>query len=102
VRPGRNARACSCNPLTTGDTPINHAAPSNGARQQLRSTSGRSTPQDADGRGLEDVEGDGRAVTMTTEPGPDIFDRQGRLLAYVTTDSSLRRGAAVSTCAPAH
>jgi hypothetical protein len=43
-------------------------------------------PEDANGDGLEDQEGgDGRRVTLTTDPTQDTFDRYGRLLAYVTT-----------------
>jgi micrococcal nuclease len=47
-----------------------------------------SAPLDTDGNGLEDAEGgDGRRVTLTTDPTQDRFDRYGRLLAYVTTRS---------------
>ena len=43
-------------------------------------------PTDSDGDGLFDEEGgDGRRVTLTTDPTQDTFDRYGRLLAYVTT-----------------
>jgi micrococcal nuclease len=43
-------------------------------------------PTDSDGDGLEDTEGgDGRRVTLTTDPTQSTFDRYGRLLAYATT-----------------
>jgi micrococcal nuclease len=45
-------------------------------------------PADTDGDGLEDAEGgQGRRVTLTTDPTQDRFDRYGRLLAYVKTRS---------------
>jgi micrococcal nuclease len=41
---------------------------------------------DSDGDGLEDtMGGDGRKVTLITDPSQDTFDRYQRLLAYVTT-----------------
>lgn len=42
---------------------------------------------DSDGDGLEDgyFEGRGRRVTLVSDPTQDLFDRYGRLLAYVTT-----------------
>jgi micrococcal nuclease len=47
-----------------------------------------SHPEDADGDGWEDREGgEGRRVTLTTDPTQDTFDRFGRLLAYVKTRS---------------
>jgi micrococcal nuclease len=47
-------------------------------------------PEDTNGDGLEDQEGgDGRRVTVTTDPTQDTFDRYGRLLAYVTTVSGV-------------
>jgi micrococcal nuclease len=47
---------------------------------------GFTEPTDSDGDGLEDTEGgDGRRVTLTTDPTQATFDRYGRLLAYVTT-----------------
>jgi micrococcal nuclease len=43
-------------------------------------------PTDGDGDGLEDTKGgDGRRVTLTTDPTQSTFDRYGRLLAYATT-----------------
>lgn len=43
--------------------------------------------RDSDGDGLEDgyFEGRGRRVTLVSDPTQDLFDRYGRLLAYVTT-----------------
>jgi micrococcal nuclease len=57
-------------------------------------------PRDLDGDELADADGrHGRRVTLTTDPTQDVFDRCGRLLAYVTTRagtslqlSQLRRG----------
>lgn len=44
------------------------------------------TPVDTNGDGLYDQEGgQGRRVTLMTDPTQDTFDRYGRLLAYVTT-----------------
>ena len=43
-------------------------------------------PEDGDGDGLLDLEGgDGRRVTLRTDPTQDTRDRYGRLLAYVST-----------------
>jgi micrococcal nuclease len=43
-------------------------------------------PQDTDGDNrFDNSGGDGRGVTLTTDPTQDTFDRYGRLLAYVTT-----------------
>lgn len=43
-------------------------------------------PIDTNGDGLIDTEGgEGRRVTLTTDPTQATFDRYGRLLAYVTT-----------------
>jgi endonuclease YncB( thermonuclease family) len=48
------------------------------------------TPRDTDGDGLFDYRGgDGRGVTLRTDPSQDLFDRYDRLLAYVTTRSTL-------------
>ena len=45
-----------------------------------------SAPEDSDGDGLLDAEGgQGRRVTLTTDPSQDTFDRYRRLLAYVET-----------------
>lgn len=45
-----------------------------------------SSPRDRDGDGLFDAPGgDGRMVTLKTDPTQDERDRYGRLLAYVTT-----------------
>lgn len=42
-------------------------------------------PRDTDGNGLADHRGGhGRRVTLRTDPTQDLFDRYGRLLAYVT------------------
>jgi len=47
-----------------------------------------SRPADTDGDGLLDEQGgQGRRVTLLTDPSQDTFDRYGRLLAYVTTRS---------------
>jgi micrococcal nuclease len=47
-------------------------------------------PQDTDGDGLLDEEGgDGRQVTLRTDPTQDTRDRYGRLLAYVTTSAGV-------------
>ena len=47
-----------------------------------------SAPEDSDADGLLDAEGgDGRRVTLTTDPTQDTFDRYRRLLAYVETRS---------------
>lgn len=47
-----------------------------------------SAPEDSDGNGLFDTEGgQGRRVTLLTDPSQSTFDRYGRLLAYVTTAS---------------
>ena len=44
-----------------------------------------SAPRDSDGDGLLDREGGrGARVRLTTDPTQDLFDRFGRLLAYVT------------------
>jgi micrococcal nuclease len=46
-----------------------------------------SAPTDTDGDGLLDAEGgSGDRATVLTDPTQDLFDRYGRLLAYVTTD----------------
>jgi micrococcal nuclease len=46
-------------------------------------------PQDTDGDGLLDAAGgQGRGVTLRTDPTQDTRDRYGRLLAYVTTNSN--------------
>lgn len=45
-------------------------------------------PTDTNEDGVLDTQGgDGRRVTLTTDPTQDTFDRFGRLLAYVTTRS---------------
>ena len=47
-----------------------------------------SAPEDSDGDGLLDREGgQGRRVTLTTDPTQDTLDRYRRLLAYVETRS---------------
>jgi micrococcal nuclease len=47
-----------------------------------------SAPEDTDGDGLFDaLGGQGRRVTLKTDPTQDLFDRYDRLLAYVTTRS---------------
>jgi endonuclease YncB( thermonuclease family) len=49
-----------------------------------------SDPLDTDGDGILDSEGgQGRRVTLTTDPSQDTVDRYGRLLAYVTTRSGV-------------
>jgi len=51
-------------------------------------------PTDENGDGLLDQEGgQGRRVTLRTDPTQATFDRYGRLLAYVTTRSSVNLGA---------
>jgi micrococcal nuclease len=48
-----------------------------------------SAPTGTDGDGLLDAKGgSGDRATVTTDPTQDLFDRYGRLLAYVTTDDS--------------
>ena len=50
-------------------------------------------PADTDDDGLLDKEGgDGRHVTLKTDPSQDTFDRYGRLLAYVTTRAGKNLG----------
>lgn len=49
---------------------------------------GFTDPSDDNGDGVLDTRGgEGRRVTLTTDPTQDVFDRFGRLLAYVTTRS---------------
>jgi micrococcal nuclease len=49
--------------------------------------------EDTDGDGILDAEGgDGRRVTMRTDPTQDTFDRYDRLLAYVTTANGVNLG----------
>jgi micrococcal nuclease len=49
-----------------------------------------SSPVDSDGDGLYDEKGgDGRRVTLRTDPTQDLFDRYDRLLAYVTTSGTM-------------
>jgi endonuclease YncB( thermonuclease family) len=50
-----------------------------------------SAPQDTDGDGLLDDDGDsqGRSVVLRTDPSQDLFDRYDRLVAYVTTRSGV-------------
>ena len=49
-----------------------------------------STPVDSDGDGLFDEKGgDGRRITLRTDPTQDLFDRYDRLLAYVTTSGTM-------------
>ena len=49
-----------------------------------------SSPRDSEGDGLFDDEGgNGRRVVLRTDPTQDLFDRYGRLLAYVTTRSGV-------------
>jgi endonuclease YncB( thermonuclease family) len=51
-------------------------------------------PRDTNADGLLDDEGGtGRGVTLVTDPSQDLFDRYGRLLAYVTA----RNGALLQT-----
>jgi micrococcal nuclease len=50
-------------------------------------------PEDTDGDGILDTEGgEGRSVTMRTDPTQDTFDRYDRLLAYVTTVAGVNLG----------
>jgi endonuclease YncB( thermonuclease family) len=60
-----------------------------GGRQATSSMYGLafSAPQDTDGDGLLDNDGgsQGRSVVLRTDPSQALFDRYGRLLAYVTT-----------------
>lgn len=45
---------------------------------------------DSDGDGLfDEAGGDGRRVTLRTDPTQDVFDRYDRLLAYVTTSGAM-------------
>jgi micrococcal nuclease len=49
-----------------------------------------SSPVDSNGDGLYDEKGgDGRRVTLRTDPTQDLFDRYDRLLAYVTTSGTM-------------
>ena len=49
-----------------------------------------SSPVDSDGDGLYDEKrGNGRRVTLRTDPTQDLFDRYDRLLAYVTTSGTM-------------
>jgi micrococcal nuclease len=52
-------------------------------------------PADTDGDSIFDEEaGEGRRVTLVTDPTQDTFDRYGRLLAYVTTSGGVSLQAA--------
>jgi micrococcal nuclease len=49
-----------------------------------------SSPVDSDRDGFFDEQGgDGRRVTLRTDPTQDLFDRYDRLLAYVTTSGTM-------------